>query len=81
MRKFCIHRVPEVKEVGAELVTKMVEVVEAEIKTNIMRKKGSQANITREAEDEVADEVVGQITQMSSVINVANMATMRRTAI
>jgi hypothetical protein len=59
----------------------MVEVVEAEIKENIMRKMGSQTNITREAEDEVADEVVGQITRMSSVINVAGMATIRKTII
>jgi hypothetical protein len=77
MRKFCIHRVPEVEEVGVEEVAEMVEVVEVEVKVNIMRKRGSQANITREAKDEV----VGQITRMSSVINMVGMATMRRTAI
>jgi hypothetical protein len=81
MRKLCIHRVPEVEEVGAEEVAEMVEVVEVDVKANIMRKRGSQDNITREAEDEVTDEVVGQITRISSVINMAGMATMRRTVI
>jgi hypothetical protein len=81
MRKFCIHRVPEVEEVGAEEVAEIVEVVEAEVKVNIMRKRGGQANITREVEDEVADEVVGQIIRMLSVINVTGMVTMQRTAI
>jgi hypothetical protein len=59
----------------------MVEVVEAEVRANIMKKMGSQANITREAEDDVAGEVVGQIARMSSVINMAGRATMRRTTI
>ena len=55
--------------------------VETEVKVNIMRRKGNRANRIQEAEDEVVDEVVGQTTRMSNVINVAGMVTMQRTAI